>query len=528
VISEVSFSPSVVDVGSEAQTVELTMSVSDGTGVSDLSLSCNNEEAGYSLGAYVGGGGTHGGSYFSSIGNWQADITGDPTQLTAKFKIVVPLGIRPGVFRCSTYTTDKLANRDGWKSISQTLTVFRTPAGQPSSPRNLGFISTSLTAGVMTWSDPEVVGNPALVGYLMEYSRDGESWLTLPKSGTKSTSLDISGLMPDTDYWFRVRGENGGTIGQDTTYMNLNWATIKIHTPAATVPDAPTSLVISNVGSKNANIGWTAPEFNGGSAISDFKVELSRDEGNTWTSAKQYASTSQSLSVSGLAPGTTYQVRVAAVNKVGVSSYLTSSVTTLATDPVAPTGLRAFDQSTTSLALSWNLPTSNGGSAIIDYKVEVSSNCSIYKTINTTPSANLGVRVTGLNPGTKYCFRVSTKTDVGYSLPSKVVEVTTFGYPPSAPTGLGVKASATSITLSWKAPTSVRGSAVRNYIVEYSKNYGTTWIKVKKPVSTSRTLVITGLKSTTTYLFRVTAVNDVGNSEASKNLKVVTLYSRRG
>jgi Ca2+-binding RTX toxin-like protein len=527
VISGVSFSPSVVDVGSEAQTVELTMSVSDGTGVSDLSLSCNNEEAGYSLGAYLGNGGTHGGSYFSSIGNWQADITGDPTQLTAKFKIVVPLGIRPGVFRCSTYTTDKLANRDGWKSISQTLTVFRTPAGQPSSPRNLGFISTSPTAGVMSWMDPEVVGNPALVGYVMEYSRDGESWLTLPKSGTKSTSLDVSGLMADTDYWFRVRGENGGTVGQDTTYMNLNWATIKIRTPAPVVADSPTSLVVSNITSSGYKLAWSAPASNGGAAITDFKVEVSSDGGNTWKLAKQYASTSLSLNVSGAAPGTNYLVRVGAINSVGVSEYLTGSLKTASTAPRTPRDVSSSKVSGTSLTLSWLLPSSNGGSAITDYKVEVSSNCATYTVINRPVSVNLGFNVTGLKPGTKYCFRVSAGNDIGYSSPTQAFVVSTPGYPPAAPTSLSVKASKTSVTLGWKAAAVNGGSAVKNYIVEYSKNYGYTWIRVKKPVSTSRTLIITGLKNTTTYLFRVIAVNDAGNSAASKNLKVVTLYSGR-
>ena len=528
VISEVSFSPSVVDVGSEAQTVDLTMSVSDDTGVSDLSLSCNNEESGYSLGAYLGGGGTHGGSYFSSIGNWQADITGNPTQLTAKFKIVVPLGIRPGVFRCSTYTTDKLANRDGWKPISQTLTIFRTPAGQPSSPRNLGFVSTLPTTGVMSWSEPEVQGNPALVGYVAEYSKDGESWLPLPKSGTKSTSLDISGLLADTDYWFRVRGENGGTIGQDLTYMNLNWSTIKIRTPAPVVADSPTSLVVSNVTSSGYKLAWSAPNYNGGAAITDFKVEVSSDGGNTWRLAKQSASTSLALNVSGAAPGTNYLVRVGAINSVGISGYLTGSLKTASTVPRTPRDVSSSNVSGTSLTLSWLLPSSNGGSAITDYKVEVSSNCTSYTVINRPVSVNLGFNVTGLKPGTKYCFRVSAGNSIGYSSPTQVFEVSTQGYPPAAPTSLSVKASKTSVTLGWKAAAVNGGSAVKNYIVEYSKNNGYTWIKVKKPISTSRTLVITGLKNMTTYLFRVTAVNDVGNSAASKNLKIVTLYSRRG
>jgi titin len=380
----------------------------------------------------------------------------------------------------------------------------------------------------MTWSDPEVVGNPALVGYVMEYSRDGESWLTLPKSGTKLTSLDISGLVADTDYWFRVRGENGGTVGQDNTYMNLNWATIKVRTPAPVVADSPTSLVVSNITSTGYKLAWSAPNYNGGSAITDFKVEVSSDGGNTWRLAKQPSSTSLSLNVSGAAPGTNYLVRVGAINSVGISEYLTGSLKTASTVPRTPRDVSSSNVGGTSLTLSWLLPSSNGGSAITDYKVEVSSNCNTYTVINRPVSVNLGFNVTGLKPGTKYCFRVSAGNSIGYSSPTQALEVSTPGHPPAAPTSLSVKASKTSVTLGWKAAVVNGGSAVKNYIVEYSKNNGYTWIKVKKPISTSRTLVITGLKNMNTYLFRVTAVNDAGSSAASKQLKVMTLYSRRG
>ena len=530
VVSAVEWGQAVVDTGASSSSTRVKFTVTDETGVANANLYCQLGARQFWVVVHTQvESSTFSVVFYDGVRTTESErrTVPDFRSLSIDEEITFPVGFIPGDYTCYTYSRDLLGtyNYEFNKSL---LRVNRTPPGIPSAPLDLAFTSSRITSGSLSWVEPTFRGAPELVAYTTEYSTDGFIWQVLPKSGTSETSLDVTGLKADTEYWFRVRGENGSMVGQDTTFMTPNWTTINIRTPAPTVPDAPTSLVISNVGSKNVNLGWTAPEFNGGASIYDFKVELSRDEGNTWTSAKQYASTSQSISVSGLAPGTTYQIRVAAVNEVGASSYLTSSVTTLATDPVAPTGLRAFDQSTTSLALSWNLPTSNGGSAIVDYKVEVSSNCSTFRTINTTPSANLGVRVTGLNPGTKYCFRVSTKTEVGYSLPSKVVEVTTFGYPPSAPTGLGVKASATSVTLSWKAATSLRGSAVRNYIVEYSKNYGTTWIKVKKPVSTSRTLVITGLKSTTTYLFRVTAVNDAGNSAASKNLKVVTLYSRRG
>jgi titin len=574
----------------------------------------------------------------------------------------------------------------------------------------------SRSTGVLSWLDPLNLGNPSFTHYVLQTSTDGQSWSTPIQRSLENKSVSIDGLVSDKDYWFRIRGENVGTVGQDTTYMNLNWARIKVRTPAAVVSDSPTSLVVSNVTSNGYKLAWSAPNYNGGSAITDFKVELSSDGGNTWRSAKQAASTSLSLNVSGAAPGTNYLVRVAAVNAVGLSEYLVGSLTTLAIAPsaprsvtssklaatslslswlvpasnggsaitdykvevssnggllwstiedgvannlsvdvsnllknkiykfrvsainsvgfgfvsdvyevrtlatvpsapsalavtdlqsnsvtlgwsapadfggvsltdyvvetsrdgiswtvvphaasvarslkinglapgmayqtrvsavssvgqsefltgsfstllVAPTVARSLSSSAvtaTSLTLSWLLPSSNGGAAITDYKVEVSSNCSTYKVINRPISVNLGFNVTGLKPGTKYCFRVSAGNSIGYSAHTPALEVSTQGYPPAAPISLSVKAAKTSVTLGWKIAVVNGGSAVRNYIVEYSKNNGYTWLKVTKPVSTSRSLTIKGLRSKTTYLFRVTAVNDVGNSKHSKTLKVVT------
>jgi Ca2+-binding RTX toxin-like protein len=285
---------------------------------------------------------------------------------------------------------------------------------------------------------------------------------------------------------------------------------------------APKSLRVESVTGYGFNLCWEKPWDDGGSTITSYLTEWSRDNGLTWSKLSSAGSDGCKTKTSGAEPATSYLLRISALNAAGTSDFATLQVETPTWAPKPPQSVSTTSLSSTSLNLQWQLPTSNGGSAITDYRVEVSSNCSTYTAINRAVSVNLGFKVTGLKAGTKYCFRVSAKNEIGFSTVSSILQVTTVGKAPAAPTSLSVKAAKTSVTLGWKVPAVTGGSAIRNYVVEYSKSNGVSWLKVTKPISTSRSLIVKGLKSKTSYLFRVTAVNDVGNSPASKRLKIVT------
>jgi hypothetical protein len=291
--------------------------------------------------------------------------------------------------------------------------------------------------------------------------------------------------------------------------------------PLYGIASPPTEITLSENGKNTAKLSWRPPAVTWSEDISDFQVQVARDCID-YREISHNPSSATSFNLSGLRPGTKYCFKVAAITKNGLGEFSpVFEFTTSPSSPDSPSRMFVKNLSSNSLSLAWSEPWS-GGQRIDDYKIEVSSNCSSYATISKSPSASLGFKVTGLKPGTKYCFRVSAGNSIGYSLPATAIQVVTSGYSPAAPTSLSVKAAKTSVILGWKAAIVNGGSAVRNYIVEYSKNKGYTWSKVAKPVSTSRSLTVKGLRSKTIYLFRVTAVNDVGNSKASKTLKVTT------
>ena len=93
---------------------------------------------------------------------------------------------------------------------------------------------------------------------------------------------------------------------------------------APTVPGAPTD-VSSVLGNAQALLTWSAPANNGGASITDYAIQYSSNNGDTWTAFTDSASTDTLATVTNLINDTAYIFRVAAVNAVGAGSYSAAS-----------------------------------------------------------------------------------------------------------------------------------------------------------------------------------------------------------
>ena len=371
---------------------------------------------------------------------------------------------------------------------------------------------------MLSWNAPAVLGDPALKDYQIQYSTDGVNWSDISDGYSTSTTLPLTNLKAGTTYWFKVRGENGGGYG--------TWSSVlQFTTPPATLATVPNNFNATNITSSYVFLDWDAPSYDGDSPITDFYVEASSDSGQTWREVPHAASTATSLSVSGLAPNTNYQFRVSAVNEVGIGESSILSITTLATVASAPLNLSATNLAGTSLLLSWNLPSTNGGSDITDYSISVSKDDgTTWILLVDKVSAVRSSTISGLAKGKNYKFRVSAINAMGTSEFSEILSVSTLKTVASSPRNVSAIATGTTaVTLSWDVPADNGGDTINNYFIEYSKDSGTTWKVVSHPVSISTSLSISNLEGGTTYSFRVSAVNSVGNGDVSSTALAETL-----
>ena len=78
------------------------------------------------------------------------------------------------------------------------------------------------------------------------------------------------------------------------------------------------------------------------------------------------------------------------------------------------------------------------------------------------------------------------------------------------------------VALTWAAPTQNGGSAITDYVIQYSTDGGSTWTTFSHSASSSTTIQVTGLTNGTTYVFRVATVTSFGTGGYSATSASVT------
>jgi len=240
--------------------------------------------------------------------------------------------------------------------------------------------------------------------------------------------------------------------------------------------------------------------------------------GSSWQTFSDGTSTGTTTTVTGLTNGTAYRFRVAAVTGFGTGAYSTeSAVVTPLTVASAVTNLTPTPGDR-RVTLNWTAPVDNGGSAVTDYVVQYRTQLTPqpeWTTFTDAVSSSTQAIVTGLENGVVYRFRVAAVTAAGTSTNWLRISDVTPATVPSAPGGLVVEPSDGRVALAWSTPNN-GGSQIADYIVQYRTNTaGSQWQTFADGVSVEASTIVTGLTNATSYVFRVAAINAMGQGQPS-------------
>ncbi len=385
-------------------------------------------------------------------------------------------------------------------------------ATTPTAPRSLAAVGADGSVS-LSWTAPTSDGGSAVTGYNIYRgtSAGGEGALPIATNVVASNYTD-TGRVNGTTYFYTVSAVNAVGVSPRS---NETSATPRAALPTA--PAVPTGLA-AVAGNASVALSWTAPTSNGGSPITGYNIYRGQTPGGESATPIATNVPGTSFTDTGEVNGSPYYYKVAAVNAVGTSPQSSEvSATPRATVASAPLGLVA-SAADGSVALAWQMPTSDGGSGITSYNVYRGTSAGGE---GATPIAtNVALRTftdSTVSNGTAYFYKVAAVNAVGPSPQSNEASATPRAATaaPSAPQSLAATATNATVALTWSAPASNGGSAITGYNVYRGTTTGGESLTPVASNVSGTGFTDTGLSNGTAYFYKVAAVNGVGTSPLS-------------
>jgi len=358
----------------------------------------------------------------------------------------------------------------------------------------------------LAWTyNPASSSSAEVTGYDIYQRLPADEWPQVPiATGVTGTTLTVdAGLVPGLSYQFRVVATNDTGDGAEA-----NSAVVTPRVPA----DPPTG-VSAIAGDTAATVFWTPPVSSGGTAITDYRVQFSTNDGVTWQNFTDGPGTDLQTTVGNLNNGLFYRFRVAAVTASG-TLLGEWSVASLPVQPVgesaAPTDVTAtpvVENGGNAIDVSWTAPTQTGGLPVQGYSLQyalfVEGGTPDWQTYSGNLVIGTQARVDGLINGKAYVFQVAAVTAQGTGDFSVPTAPATARGELLGPVNLQSSSTQTAITVAWDEPADGYGAGTSvNYEVEISLG-GQSMTKL---TNGARWTTFSGLPSGTTFTLRVRAV----------------------
>ena len=434
------------------------------------------------------------------------------------------------------------------------VTDEREPPEVPEAPTFSGETADSLE---VNWSEPDNTG-PPITDYDVQYREKGTGRFIDGDQQGPGRTLTLEDLEPGTVYEVQVRAKNDeGTGDWSESGEGMTVTPLTLVMASGTEPPVSGPFTVRFSFSEPVT-GFSGSDIETGqdpACVDDQNSPVFCDPGigvletaddrvftttvSPWTDRVAHSYTLR-LTVAGGA------VRSSVGSKANEEPEEPLAVRVAppgVEEPISSIGLGASSGSG-SVRLSWNLPSDNGGSAIIRYEVRYQAVGEAWSEWENVGAGARGVTVGNLVNGREYVFEVRAVNALGKSGAETVRAVPErrivpppppppgngggggLLFPPEAPAGLMAMPGDGAVRLEWSPPESDGGTPILRY--EYRLKEGRGEFGEWTPIADSAPgevnasgYVVEGLGKGTVYVFELRGVNLVGNGPESEAVEAV-------
>ncbi|XP_048869647.1 myosin-binding protein C, fast-type-like [Brienomyrus brachyistius] len=268
-----------------------------------------------------------------------------------------------------------------------------------------------VVAGNKLRLDVEITGEPAPTICWMK----GDNPITATEgrvrveSRTNLSSFVIEGAEREDAGCYTITVTN--PAGEDKASLNIR---------IVDVPDPPEGVKCLSVGEDCATVTWEPPKFDGGVPIKGYLMERKKKGSSRWTKLNFDIYKSTTFEAKRMIEGVLYEMRVFAINEIGMSPPSLNSKPFMPIAPTSePTRLLVDDVADSTCSLKWLPPERIGAGGLDGYIIEY---CKEGETEWVRANKDLVVKnsytVRGLTTGERMNFRVVAVNMAGQSPPA--------------------------------------------------------------------------------------------------------------
>jgi titin len=402
-----------------------------------------------------------------------------------------------GLVNGNTYMVYLIAvNEVGESTISAPSSAFVPFVTQstPNPPTDLSVIAGNESVSVY-FTDGVNTGS-AIKGYM--YSIDGGETRWWAKQ--TSSPLTIVGLENGVEQSVQLCAVNNSGPSE--------WSTpTELFTPCS-LPDAP--ILTGVQGADESIIVSFIPGASNGAEITSYEYSID-------ASGIVFASLGLDSTIYGLTNGTSYNVKIRAINSVGASSPSFSSESVIPHTAPSPPTITDVSVGNNSIAVEFT-PGNTNGSVVSYYEYAFETDNEVGP-FHIAPSNSSPIIITGLSNGlgVKVVLRAVSSNNV----PSAVSNTSNDSVPgtvPTTPIITKLLPGNGSINVSWT--TNANGSPITNVL--YNLNGG----PYVNAGTTDASFAITGLTNGSVYSVSLIAMNSIGSSQPSSASEAITPLSK--